>query len=213
MRSLKLSEFKSGMAIVAVALLIEWAMTYEALLAGESRLLSLPEGHTVTAVVSRGMDKNLSPAKAEKSRKQRLKPEVVRESFDGCVIHQVKLSNYRKGLHGMPVDIPKPPAFVFGGTSDHSFGRYFGMGSKQSPSALKSWYRRQLPDNGWSVLLDDTIKTRFGSFERLFAKTGKACISVVIANAPAGMSYQSVVGVYTYPGPGKSKAPDNSRKE
>jgi len=126
--------------------------------------------------------------------------------IDDCLFTQPKLSNYRKGLDDMPDDIPELPGAIFGESYDHSTGKSFHMGSKTSPASLKSSYKKQLQKNGWTILKEDVLDTQLGQFQRLFAKTKNACISVVAAKAPAGMPHKSVLAIYTYPGPGKYKA-------
>lgn len=121
----------------------------------------------------------------------------------GCLFTQPKLTNYKKGLSGLPDDIPELPGATFGESYEHSSGKSFSMGSMKSPATLKSSYKKQLQNKGWKILKDDVLNTRLGAFHRLFAKTKKACISVVTAKAPAGMPHKSVLTIYTYPGSGK----------
>jgi len=121
----------------------------------------------------------------------------------GCVFTvPTQLSNFRKGLADLPGDIPELQDATFGESFDHKGGKSFQMGSMKSPLSLKSSYKKQLQNKGWEILRDDAIDTRFGKFQRLFAKTKNACISVVSAKATVGLPNKSVLSIYTYPGPG-----------
>jgi hypothetical protein len=125
------------------------------------------------------------------------------ELIDGCLFSQPKTAtNYRRGVSGLPADIPWPPAAVSPESLDHDTGKSYHFLSTQSPGKIKSWYREQMPKKGWRILKDDAIQTSFGTTERLFV-SGKICVAIAIAKQHGSGSDKSTVAIYTYPGPGK----------